>query len=372
VVSITNDTNAVLTPQVSGYSVLDVAATSFVVYRPGIQSGSLQKQVVPSPRCGKNKIFMNFQPSLGIFDLHQGIGSGSFKFQLNPNTNYQTSCVETVGYLKPIKQDNPALYTGQYEVTPLKPAVPGVITPNASGVVGYNLLINNVLLYIATIKQPMPMSGILPLSLMETQIMQKTMSSPSANVSNQLDFTVPPSTLAITVWVQSPVTGSNSSLPPSKFKVAQGTNTPDENLQSIQVTYGSSTKPSTLYQSEYNVSTGTPYNLSWTGNASSLVAYPPVVSSEMQQRWIQSQQNAGKLGNEGGTEGYLDFLNMGPYYHFDFSRDKADTSSYVNVQIQYNENLPAGTNLYICAWYSRQVEIAFESGVVTSVVSVNR
>ena len=372
VVSITDDTNAVVTAQSLGFSISDVAATSFLVYRPGIQSGSLQKQVVPSPRCGKNKIFMNFQPSLGIFDLHQGIGSGSFKFQLNPNVNYQTSCVETVGYLSPVKQAVAADYRGQYVVTPLKPAVPGVTTPGASGVVGYNLQINNVLLYIATIKQPMPMSGILPLSLMETQIMQKTMSSTVGNVSNQLDFTVPPSTLALTVWVQSPVSGSNSSLPPSKFKVAQGTNTPDENLQSIQVTYGSSTKPSTLYQSEYNISSGTPYNLSWTGNAASLVPYFPIVSSEMQQRWIQSQQNAGKLGNEGGTEGYLDFLNMGPYYHFDFSRDKADTSSYVNVQIQYGSDLPAGTNLYICAWYSRQVEIAFESGVVTSVVSVNR
>jgi hypothetical protein len=372
VVSITDDTNAVVTPQILGGSVPDIGATPFVVYRPGIQSGTLQKQVIPSPRCGKNKIFMNFQPSLGIFDLHQGIGSGAFKFQLNPNVNYQTSCVETVGYLNPIKQANPALYTGQYEVVPLKPAIPGVTTPNATGVVGYNLLINNVLLYIATIKQPMPMSGILPLSLMETQIMQKTMTSTSAPSSNQLDFTVPPSTLALTVWIQSPQTGGNSSLPPSKFKVAQGTNTPDENLQSIQVTYGSTTKPSTLYQSEYNVSSGVAYPLSWAGNAASQVDYFPVVSSEMQQRWIQSQQNAGKLGNDGGTEGYLDFLNMGPYYHFDFSRDKADSSSYVNVQIQYNQDLPPGTNLYICAWYSRQVEIAFESGVVTSVVSVNR
>jgi hypothetical protein len=156
--------------------------------------------------------------------------------------------------------------------------------------------------------------------------------------------------------------------------VAQGINTPDENLQSIQVTYGSSTKPSTLYQSGYNQNGpgNVPYNLSWTGSAASIVQYNSVTSSEMQQRWIQSQQNAGKLGNDGGTETYLNYLDMGPYYHFDFSRDKADSSSYVNVQIQYNEALPPGTNLYICAWFSRQVEIAFESGVVTSVVSVNR
>jgi hypothetical protein len=385
IVSIIDDVNAIVTSPPIGFapSPPSVAAGIFSAYRPGIQSNTLAKQNMPNPRCGKNRIFMNFQPSLGIFDLHQGIGSGDFKFQLNPNVNYQTSCVETVGRCVPIKPGDPGydpLVFGAYNVVPLKPAVAGQPTAGvaAKSVAGYQLTIQNVLLYIATIKQPMPMSGILPLSLMETQIMQKTMTSVTENSSNQLDFTVPPSTLALTVWIQSPQTGTNSSLPPSKFKVAQGTNTPDENLQSIQVTYGSSTKPSTLYQSGYNQITnvvqnanGT-YNLAWTGDAGSSVTYNSNVSSEMQQRWIQSQQNAGKLGNDGGTENYLNFLDMGPYYHFDFSRDKADSSSYVNVQIQYNDALPAGTNLYICAWYSRQVEIAFESGVVTSVVSVNR
>jgi hypothetical protein len=382
VTSIISNTQAVVTAVPTAFTVAgpEVAPQGLFAYRPGIQSNTLAKQNMPNPRCGKNRIFMNFQPSLGIFDLHQGIGSGSFKFQLNPNTNYQFACVETVGKCVPLKPSDAGYVFGAYNVVPLRPAVAGQVTAGvpAKSVVGYQLSIQNVLLYIATIKQPMPMSGILPLSLMETQIMQKTMSSVDATASNQLDFTVPPSTLALTVWVQSPQTGTNSALPPSKFKVAQGTNTPDENLLSIQVTYGSSTKPSTLYQSGYNqIANNVPnanatYQLQWTGDVSSVVQYNSSTSSEMQQRWIQSQQNAGKLGNEGGTESYLNYLDMGPYYHFDFSRDKADTSSYVNVQIQYNEKLPAGTNLYICAWYSRQVEIAFESGVVTSVVSVNR
>lgn len=374
VVEVLDDLTAIVAYGLVGINLANIAATSFTAYRPGIQTNTIAKQNVPNRRCGKNRIFMNFQPSLGIFDLHQGIGSGAFKFQLNPNVNYQTSCVETVGTCVPVPDSASGYFAGAYTVVPLKPAIAGNVTAGiaAKAVAGYQLNIENVLLYIATIKQPMPMSGILPLSLMETQIMQKTMSSVAANSSNQLDFTVPPSTLAITVWVQAPTVGTNSAIPPSKFKVAQGTNTPDENLQSIQVTYGSSTKPSTLYQSGYNINSGNVYSLQWNGNALSQVSYSPLTSSEMQQRWIQSQQNAGKLGNDGGTENYLNYLDMGPYYHFDFSRDKADSSSYVNVQIQYNEALPAGTNLYICAWYSRQVEIAFESGVVTSVVSVNR
>jgi len=387
VISIISDTAAIVSPVYSGSGTDNIPAfsstanVSCFAYRPGLQSVGLQKKVLPNRRCGKNTIYMNFQPSLGIFDLHQGMGSGDFKFQLNPNVNYQTSCVETVGRCVPVQfnSENKVSYRGQYNVVPWGPVAPGTVTPGVLGTVGYNLKINNVLLYIATIKQPMPMSGILPLSLMETQIMQKNMSSTSAGSSNQLDFTVPPSTLAITVWVQAGNVGNTSAIPPSKFKVAQGNNTPDENLQYIQVTYGSSTKPSTLYTSDYNKANGTQYDLYYNGNTALAAAgniaevfYNSSVSSRMQQRWIQSQQNAGKLGNDGGTESYLDYLDMGPYYHFDFSRDKADSSSYVNVQIQYNSNLPAGTNLYICAWYSRQVEIAFESGVVTSVVSVNR
>ena len=378
VISIVDNATALVSPIYFGASDANLVAASatFVIYRPGLQSVTQQKQNLPNRRCGKNNIFMNFQPSLGIFDLHQGIGSGDFKFQLNPNVNYQTSCIESVGYLKPVTlaKAAQAAYRGEYTVVPWGPAVPGVaVGEGGKNVVGYNLNINNVLLYIATIKQPMPMSGILPLSLMETQIMQKAMTSLNHDSSNQLDFTVPPSTLAITVWVQSGNAGNTSAIPPSKFKVAQGTNTPDEDLSSIQVTYGSSTKPSTLYQSDYNKKSGSEFFLNYTGTADSYaVTSYSSVSSRMQQRWIQSQQNAGKLGNDGGTESYLDFLDMGPYYHFDFSRDKADSSSYVNVQIQFGSNLPAGTNLYICAWYSRQVEIAFESGVVTSVVSVNR
>jgi hypothetical protein len=303
-------------------------------------------RTVPDLRNGKNSVFFNFQPSLGIFDLHQGIGSGDFKFQFTPNVNYEYACVESAGFN--VRTGNTTATVGNVELKPLMPY-------SDSNKTGYKLNITNVLLYIATIKQSMPMSGVLPLSLMETQIMQKTLTSVTAGTTNQLDFTVPPSTLAISIWVQGSQTGNTTLLPPTKFKVAQGTNTPDENLQSVQITYGNTTKPSTLFQSSYNK----PLPSS-------------AISSQMQQRWIMSQQNAGKFGNEGGTESYRDYLNSGAYYHFDFSRDKQDSSSYVNVLISFNENLPAGSNLYICAWYSRQVEIAFESGVVTSVVSVNR
>jgi len=355
VVSVTGFTSAILalvSPN-NGVSVAFVNSRSYIVVRGPVAQVNSLARTVADPRNGKNKVFLTFQPSLGIFDLHQGIGSGDFKFQFTPNVNYQTSCIESAGRL--VRSGAAVNNLGTVAVVGSTPT-----SVNTAGTAGqYRFVINNVLLYIATIKQSMPMSGVLPLSLMETQIMQKTMSSTNANITNQLDFTVPPSTLAITIWVQGPNVGNTTLIPPTKFKVAQGTNTADENLQSIQITYGNTTKPSTLFQSSYNKQEGTPV-------ASS------VITSLMQQRWIMSQQNAGKFGNEGGTESYRDYLNSGAYYHFDFSRDKQDSSSYVNVLAQFNQDLPAGTNLYICAWYSRQVEVSFESGVVTSVVSVNR
>ena len=137
VISILNDTNAIVSPVYNGVgttigSLFPVAASSYYIYRPGLQSLGLQKQTLPNRRCGKNNIFMNFQPSLGIFDLHQGIGSGDFKFQLNPNVNFQTSCIESVGYLRPVKQDTAANYRGQYEVVPFGPIAPGTITAGAT------------------------------------------------------------------------------------------------------------------------------------------------------------------------------------------------------------------------------------------------
>lgn len=272
-------------------------------------------EVNDTTRNGKNKIYLMYQPPIGIFDLYQGIGSGDFKLQLNPNASYKKACVEAL--------QNLTVGGGPGE---------------------YDINVQNIQLYICQVKKDMPSAGILPLSLMEMQIINKTLSTSTG--TQQLDFTVPPSTQAITIFVQAGSAGTDNRLPPTKFKVLGNI---DEKLESIQVTYGNVTKPSTLYSSEYGDST-----------------------NKMVQRWLESTVHSGKINNEGGTESLTEFLDRGSYYTYDFSRDKNDTSTYCNVQIKFSEALPPNSQLFLVSHYSRQVSIEFEQGYITQVTSINR
>jgi hypothetical protein len=122
-------------------------------------------------------------------------------------------------------------------------------------------------------------------------------------------------------------------------------------VQNIQVTYGSITKTQTLYSSRYNSDLG--------------------INNDIQ-RFLQSVQYSGKITSDGGTESQPQYLERGNYWHFDFSKDKNDTSSYVNVQIGFNRAIGPAQNLFIVAHYSRQCEISYENGFITQVISVNR
>lgn len=272
---------------------------------------------------GQNSIFICWQPPLGIFDVYSGIGSGDFKVQLNPNPAFLQAAVQSNLF-------------------------------DAASAANYSFVVNDVRLYIAQIKKDMPPSGVLPLSLMELNIINKPLTAQTG--TNQLDFTVPPSTLALSVFIQTTAAGTDTRYPPTVFN---DTTLNGSNLMQIQVTYGSVTKPMTLYTSAYDFAANAVDN---TSNRNYMI-----------QRWVESQYNANKFNSEGGPEHFRDWMTRGPLYHFDFSRDKNDSSSYVNVQIQWNAPGPTlPCQLFLVAHYSRQIEISYESGYITQVVSVNR
>lgn len=292
-------------------------------------------------RCGFNQIQTVFQPPLGIFSTVNPISGGDFKITLNPNPNFQVAGIQA----------------------------------NCTGLVAgidYKLEIQNVLFYACQIRADVSPTGIIPLSLLEMSVLNKSLSGMGQGSTQNLDFTVPPSTLALTVFVQSTKAGTSNIYPPTQFYSASSTD-PNllqdpynivNNIQYIQVTYGSVTKTQTLYSSSYIPpdfstnkneieQTGTNFNI---------------------QRWLQSIQYSGKITSDGGAESHPNFLDRGNYWHFDFSRDKNDTSSYVNVQLSFNPVSEVGPTdqLFIVAHYSRQAEIQYENGFITQVVSVNR
>jgi hypothetical protein len=310
-----------------------------------VNEGPLTSILIPhDPACGSSITQVMFQPPIGIFSEANAISGGDFKISLNPSPSYATNGIQSIMPLTAGTSAAPFNYD-------------------------YKLNIKNVKFYVATIKSDVSPTGVIPLTLIEMAVLNKTLNQ-SGGLQN-LDFTVPPSTLAITVFVQGGDAGTQTVIPATKFYL-QGNggvtnsttlnpitglplglyNNIANNVQNIQVTYGSITKTQTLYSSGYDSNSGVNNNV---------------------QRFLQSIQYSGKITSEGGAESHPQYLERGNYWHFDFSKDKNDTSSYVNVQISFlNANIGQSQNLFIVAHYSRQCEISYENGFITQVVSVNR
>ena len=266
---------------------------------------------------GRNVVYAMWVPPIGIFDESSPLGSGDYRLQLNPNAYYKTSAVE-------MKHKN------------------GVAGTAATS--DFNITVDSVELYVATCKQDVPATGVETLHLMETQIQSKTLSNRTGD--NLLDFTVPPSTKAISVFVQSSDSGSNVQIPPSMFKVKDGT---DMNLSSIQIAYANQVKPSTRWTSEFNDST-----------------------NKMTQRYLDTQLECGKFWSEGGTESFADFVKRGPLYHYNWLRDAQDRSTQVQVNMAFGgaTGIEEKANLFVVAHYTRTVEISVQNGFITEVKSL--
>ena len=97
-------------------------------------------------------------------------------------------------------------------------------------------------------------------------------------------------------------------------------------------------------------------------------------SNPMLQRWIHTNM----MNKTISPESYDDWLSMGPYFVFDFTRDELANGSYCSVKVNYTipeargwptVNRP-GIVLNLVAICERDVSIAYDqSGRVTSVRS---
>jgi hypothetical protein len=312
---------------------ITTATQAAVIFPPGVRyvavgavagGGFYSKKDTESGRY-KNQIF--WQPGLGIMASYQPINCADIKFSLNPNPSYKRSAVQTT----------------------LINQVPGV---------NYSFKVKNVRFYACQVKMAMPMNTIVDMPLNEIQVQNKNLTSVDANASNSLDFIVPPSTYGIAIFFQSNSAGNNTLLPPTTFATAPGyRNTAPgvaytgpynlADVQSIQVTYGGVSKTSTLYTSKYNDD-----------------------QNQLIQRWIQSVQYASNYNNPGGAENFNDYVKSS-YFYFDFSRDRVDSSSYVNVQVVFNSPQEPNTNCFIASFYTRLIRSEYANGQLLQVTAVN-
>ena len=286
------------------------------------------------PRTGKFLNNVLYQPPLGVFDISDPtLLFGDFAIVLTPNQSYKTAVIES-----------------------LENKVEGT---------DYKFAIRSMKFYIAKCKIPQMPTPDTAFSMMEYQLLTKQLLIQSG--TQNFDFMLPPSTQKIVVFIQDASAGSLSNVSASRFKVRQFSdqvaitnrfgkfaNTWDEFLQAIQVTFSGITKPQSSFQPLEEIK----YN-----------------SNYMLQRWIHTNQ----MNKNPSPEDFNEWLSMGAYYAFDFSRDALSNGTYANVRVSYTPptapayNVTAGNvpivNLFIVAIHNRDVAIQYEQGRVVSVRS---
>lgn len=262
----------------------------------------------------KSEIDVLYQPPIGIFDYAGALGAGQYRIQLNPNSNYKKACVQALEDKSLTATDN-----------------------------SYDVEITDIQFFACIEKSDLPTTGDMEMELMEMQVQSKTLTNQSS--SNVLDFTVPPSTRAISVFVASGDAGSNNIVPLTNFQCKDSS---ELNLKGIQLTYSGVTKPSTNFRSEY------------AGD-----------KNFMKQRYLDTQIASGLAFSVGGAESYNTWLNEnGPLMHYDMDKDAEDRSTNLQLNIEYG-NIEASANVFIVAHYTRVVKISTTNGMISNVASLS-
>jgi hypothetical protein len=264
-----------------------------------------------------SSVYALWQPPIGLFKYSEELGAGDYRIQLNPNSNFILNAVETRN-------------------------------TNYAAASPYSLVINDVRFYCYVEKRMIP-DTVRDLYLTEMLVQSKPYSS-------NLQFSVPPSTTAITIFVQDGSVGGNPNIPPSMFRMLDNT---DLNLQNIQVTYANVSKPSTNWQSNYAVAHTSAAN---TFNGSG--------TNKLEQRYHDSYEETGLEIKLGGCESFYDYLQRGPFYHFAFERDVNNKSTEVQITSVFSpNNNPTNMRLFIVAHYRKTVQITTANGLVVNVSS---
>lgn len=264
---------------------------------------------VPYDEPNQSVVYFIYQPPIGIMEYNKPLGSGDYRFQFNPAANYKRACVESD------IQDMPA---------------------NT-----YDFQVDSMELYICTEKMEVSPTGTELLHLMEHQVQSKTINGAG---DLNYDFTVPPSTKAISIFVQSGLTGADTRVPPSRLSTLARD---DQSLRSIQITYANITKPPTRWTSEH-------------GGA----------IFKLQQRYLDTQIESTQAFSSGGCETYQQWVENGVLLHYNWARDASDRSTQLQLQLDFAQMEP-GAKVFLVSHYSRSVEMSVTNGFISEIRSLS-
>ena len=291
------------------------------------------------PRSNVVNNVVAYQPPVSFFKTKEyNALFGDMEISLTPNANWRQSAVES----------SRGLTTGGYYGTDIKHGT------------DYCFGIKSMRLYLARAKMIEKPPQSLTYHVEDIQIMNKQLPSGSSVIN----FNIPPSTQRLAVWIQDSAVGTHSMLPLTRFKARQYTNGSltalnkfgpwsndySENLLSLQLNFAGITKPMTNFQ---------------RGSGAGQVGDGK--TNNMLQRWIMTNQNN---HNKKRPEKYTDWLSMGPYYLYDFSRSSDNLGTYLTVNVNYKGNQPvrgntqtdttaSNINLFVAALYVRDVALNY-------------
>ncbi len=249
-------------------------------------------------------------PPIGIFDSARPMGSGDYRVSLNPNSNYKLACCQA-------------------------------LTSLTSGT-DFDVTINDISFFVYLTRVSIPATLTEKLELTEIAIQTKPATSSTSNV---VEFSVPPSTWALAVFVQGSSAGSDTALPPSLFKC---TDKSDEKLRNIQITYANVSKPATNWTSDYSAT-----------------------DQYLNQRYLDTMAENGLAFNEGGCgETLTEWVERGPYIMYSFLRDRQDKSTHVQLQLTHTA-LQSNANIMLAALYRRVAQVSTQSGRVVQVSTLS-
>ena len=270
----------------------------------------------------RNKIYVLWKPPIGIFDYQQPLGAGNYMISLNPFSSYKTAAVQSIESALPLT--------------------------------AFNFTVDDVRLYVSTLKMEIP-DKVEELVLREMDIQSKVI---DGNVSS-LQFTIPPSTYAISLFLQAGQAGYNTLAPPTLFKTLLNPDDPtapdERSLTNVQITYAGISKPS----------------VNWSNNEYTFLVNGNTATNQLQQRYFDTFREAGVAYREGGVESYEDYLDRGLLLHWSYVKDTNNKATEVQLSAKFNAALPANTRLFLVAHFTKIVEMTSVGGNIVEIRSRN-
>lgn len=253
-----------------------------------------------------NVIESVWQPPLGVFDVDHPLPPGDYDLVLSPNTsNYNASAIQVEG---------------------------GVI--GAKNVTMQNLYFNVAVIEASNI----PEDFTYYLDLKETSVQLRPLTSVS-NDEQTLDFTVAPTTFALSYATQEVGSGTNPIYPPTLFKSGD---LQERNLKRLRLNYAGQTQP---INETLDYSTATDY---------------------MTKLYTDTLMNSNAYADTHGVgESKADWVARGPLAHYRFSKPSNDGSTRVNLQVTLNTT--STTNAMLFSHFKNVAKISYRNKRVESV-----